>query len=151
MTENEPQCRITFFEALFQVVRHAKKRNFDILLTGDESQFYSKYIQNPAWAASRGHFPSRPPKRIGDHSFWLPQCDRHPDSTVFLHYLPICGTMQSVFKHLFFLTSRETYSALSAENALRYLSASPVCTTWQHQTVTKRNYSNQNYAHSPFS
>jgi hypothetical protein len=35
MTETETQCRVAFSEELLQVVRHAKKINFEHLLTGD--------------------------------------------------------------------------------------------------------------------
>jgi hypothetical protein len=34
--ENKAQCRVTFSQELPQVMRHAKKTNFEHLLTGDE-------------------------------------------------------------------------------------------------------------------
>jgi hypothetical protein len=40
ITENEAQRRVTFFEELFQVVRHAKETNFEHLFSVDESWFY---------------------------------------------------------------------------------------------------------------
>jgi hypothetical protein len=48
MTENEAQYRVTFSEDLRQVVRHAKKTNFEHLLTGDESCFYGNHLHDLA-------------------------------------------------------------------------------------------------------
>jgi hypothetical protein len=64
MTENDAQCGVTFSEKRLQVVRHAKKRNFKYLLTGNESWFYYEYAHDSAWAPSRGLLPTRKAQKI---------------------------------------------------------------------------------------
>jgi hypothetical protein len=59
MTENDAQCRITFSEELLQIVCHARERNIDNLLTGDESWFYYDYAHDSAWAPLRAPLPTR--------------------------------------------------------------------------------------------
>jgi hypothetical protein len=48
MTENDIQCRVTFSEGLLQVVRHARKTNFELLLTGHESWFHYEFPHDSA-------------------------------------------------------------------------------------------------------
>jgi hypothetical protein len=64
MTENEAQCRVTFFEELLQVMCHAKETNVKHLLTGDESWFYHEYPDGSAWAPSRTTLPARKTQKI---------------------------------------------------------------------------------------
>jgi hypothetical protein len=59
MTENEAQCRVTFSDKLLQVVRHAKKTNFEHLSTADESWLYYEYPHDSAWVRSKATLPNR--------------------------------------------------------------------------------------------
>jgi hypothetical protein len=63
MTENEAQCRITFSEERFQVVRHARETNFNNLLTDDESRFFYEYPHNSALASSKDTLLTRASKK----------------------------------------------------------------------------------------
>jgi hypothetical protein len=64
MTGNEAQCRLTFSEELFEVVRHAKETNVEHLLAGDESWCYYEYPHDSACAPSRATLPTRTSKKI---------------------------------------------------------------------------------------